>query len=111
MCATLLFFFLAINMSLISGLRVGRRPFSKLTSAIHSSSTRGVSNVASHPSFDIVQVSKVEEYDLSTVLYKHKKTGGQVLSVISSDDNKVFGITFRTPPRDSTGVAHILEHR
>ena len=26
------------------------------------------------------------------------------------DDNKVFGITFRTPPKDSTGVAHILEH-
>jgi Zn-dependent M16 (insulinase) family peptidase len=22
----------------------------------------------------------------------------------------VFGVTFRTPPRDSTGVAHILEH-
>lgn len=26
------------------------------------------------------------------------------------DDNKVFGVTFRTPPNDSTGVPHILEH-
>ena len=29
---------------------------------------------------------------------------------VNDDDNKVFGVTFRTPPRDSTGVAHILEH-
>lgn len=34
----------------------------------------------------------------------------QVLSVIADDDNKVFGVTFRTPPRDSTGLPHILEH-
>ena len=32
------------------------------------------------------------------------------MSVISNDENKVFGITFRTPPSDSTGVPHILEH-
>jgi Zn-dependent M16 (insulinase) family peptidase len=30
--------------------------------------------------------------------------------VSSDDDNKVFGITFRTPPEDSTGVPHVLEH-
>jgi len=34
-----------------------------------------------------------------------------VLSVIApQDENKVFGITFRTPPNDSTGIPHILEH-
>ena len=30
--------------------------------------------------------------------------------ITNDDDNKVFHITFRTPPVDSTGVAHILEH-
>ena len=30
--------------------------------------------------------------------------------IANDDDNKVFHITFRTPPVDSTGVAHILEH-
>jgi len=30
--------------------------------------------------------------------------------LINDDENKVFGITFRTPPSDSTGIAHILEH-
>ena len=28
----------------------------------------------------------------------------------NEDENKVFNIAFRTPPSDSTGVAHILEH-
>lgn len=32
------------------------------------------------------------------------------MSVISPDENKVFGVTFRTPPDDSTGIPHILEH-
>jgi Zn-dependent M16 (insulinase) family peptidase len=44
------------------------------------------------------------------VLYRHKQTGAEVLSVVKDDDNKVFGITFRTPPEDSTGIPHILEH-
>lgn len=43
-------------------------------------------------------------------LFTHKKTGGEVMSVSVADENKVFGITFRTPPADSTGVPHILEH-
>ncbi len=38
------------------------------------------------------------------------KTGAELLSLTNDDENKVFGVTFRTPPADSTGVAHILEH-
>ena len=33
-----------------------------------------------------------------------------MLLLETEDDNKVFNIAFRTPPSDSTGVAHILEH-
>ncbi len=43
-------------------------------------------------------------------LFVHDRTGARILSVRNTDENKVFGITFRTPPGDSTGVAHILEH-
>ncbi|KDO42491.1 hypothetical protein CISIN_1g0037001mg, partial [Citrus sinensis] len=32
------------------------------------------------------------------------------MSVSNDDENKVFGIVFRTPPKDSTGIPHILEH-
>ncbi|MDR2574690.1 MAG: insulinase family protein [Desulfovibrio sp.] len=43
-------------------------------------------------------------------LWKHEITGAELLSVLNEDENKCFGVSFRTPPADSTGVAHILEH-
>ena len=57
----------------------------------------------------------IKEYNLGDVkskgyLFKHKKTGARVAVVSNDDNNKVFSIGFRTPPKDSTGVAHILEH-
>lgn len=60
--------------------------------------------------FELVQEAKVQEYNSLVKLYRHKKTGARVMSVINDDENKVFGITFRTPPNDSTGVPHIMEH-
>ncbi|MCD7750567.1 MAG: insulinase family protein [Lachnospiraceae bacterium] len=53
-----------------------------------------------------------ESHDLhSTVLrLRHIKTGARIAAVLNEDDNKVFYIGFRTPPADSTGVPHILEH-
>lgn len=32
------------------------------------------------------------------VLYKHDKTGAQLMSVVNSDENKTFGVTFRQGP-------------
>jgi len=65
----------------------------------------------SHPAYSIVETSVIDEYGVLAALYEHKKTGAQVMSVLApSDENKVFGITLRTPPSDSTGVPHILEH-
>jgi len=63
-----------------------------------------------HPAFEVVEKDVVSEYGSYCVLYRHKQTGAELLSVANDDDNKVFGITFRTPPEDSTGVPHILEH-
>jgi len=65
---------------------------------------------ATHSSFDIVRNEMVDEFGVRAVMYKHKKSGAEVLSIEAPDENKVFGITFRTPPKDSTGVPHILEH-
>lgn len=33
-----------------------------------------------------------------------------MISVLNSDENKTFGVVFRTPVDDSTGIPHILEH-
>ena len=63
-----------------------------------------------HPSFELIREERVAEINATAREYRHCRTGARVLSVLCDDTNKVFGITFRTPPADSTGVAHILEH-
>ena len=63
-----------------------------------------------HPSFELVREQQIPEVSSLARFYRHKKTGAEVLSLINDDENKVFGVTFKTPPEDSTGVAHILEH-
>lgn len=60
--------------------------------------------------FTLVREEPIPEIDSTARLYRHDRTGAELLSILNRDENKVFGITFRTPPADSTGVAHILEH-
>lgn len=60
--------------------------------------------------FEVLKEVEVPEINSTVILYRHRKTGTELLSVINDDENKVFGITFRTPPTDSTGLPHIMEH-
>lgn len=60
--------------------------------------------------FELVGEERIEEINTLARRYRHVKTGADLLSLSNDDENKVFGITFRTPPPDSTGIAHILEH-
>ncbi|KAF7126753.1 hypothetical protein RHSIM_Rhsim11G0167000 [Rhododendron simsii] len=66
--------------------------------------------VAKKLGFEKVSEEFIEECKSRAVLYKHTKTGAEIMSVSNNDENKVFGIVFRTPPKDSTGIPHILEH-
>lgn len=60
--------------------------------------------------FSLLREESLSEVGGVARLWKHGKTGAEVLSVCNADENKSFGVSFRTPPKDSTGVAHILEH-
>ncbi len=60
--------------------------------------------------FQLLEVTQIKELKTEAGLYRHVKTGARLLSLCNDDENKVFGITFRTPPKNSTGIAHILEH-
>ena len=60
--------------------------------------------------FALLYETTVDELSSTVRLFRHTATGSQLLSFTNSDANKVFGVSFRTPPADSTGVAHILEH-
>lgn len=50
-----------------------------------------------HSAYEIVNKDFIEEYGAAATLYRHKKSGAELLSVSTDDDNKVFGVTFRTP--------------
>ena len=60
--------------------------------------------------YEILERKPISEYGSEGVLLSHKKSGARVFLVINDDENKVFTIGFRTPPSDSTGVPHIMEH-
>lgn len=59
--------------------------------------------------FELLRDEEIPEINTRALLYRHR-TGCEIVSLINEDENKVFGINFRTPPADSTGIAHILEH-
>ncbi|MDF2907446.1 MAG: hypA [Herbinix sp.] len=61
-------------------------------------------------SYDYILEEKLEDMNGIGTLLVHKKTGARVAIVANDDNNKVFSIGFRTPPANSTGVAHIIEH-
>jgi Zn-dependent M16 (insulinase) family peptidase len=60
--------------------------------------------------FNLVREQNIPELNSVAKFYIHKRTGARLLSIINVDENKVFAINFRTTPKDSTGVPHILEH-
>ncbi len=60
--------------------------------------------------YEIVQEKNLSDIHSRGILLRHKKSGARISAVCNEDENKVFYIGFRTPPADSTGVAHIVEH-
>jgi hypothetical protein len=66
----------------------------------------------SHKSFKLVRSKFLESHQATFLVYQHKKTKAEFVGYVPLDTktDKVFGISFRTKPTSSTGVAHILEH-
>lgn len=60
--------------------------------------------------FKLKNTTKISELDSIAFEYEHVKTKAKVFIIKAPTTNKSFGIAFRTPVTDSTGVAHILEH-
>jgi presequence protease len=61
-------------------------------------------------SFELIAERHVPEINSQVKVYRHRAIGARLLSICNDDENKVFGITFRTPPASSNGIAHIMEH-
>ena len=60
--------------------------------------------------FRLLKTRTVPEVDSTAYEFLHEKSGARLLFLENKDDNKVFSVSFRTPPRDDTGAAHVVEH-
>lgn len=60
--------------------------------------------------YEILEQRPLNDLHSEGCILRHKKSGAKIAVISNDDDNKVFYIGFRTPPEDSTGVPHIIEH-
>ncbi|PKN10170.1 MAG: peptidase M16, partial [Deltaproteobacteria bacterium HGW-Deltaproteobacteria-5] len=60
--------------------------------------------------FKVLRVEAIEAMRLTAYEIEHIKTGAKVLHLHAFDRENLYAIGFRTPPEDSTGLPHILEH-
>ncbi|MBP5270982.1 MAG: insulinase family protein [Clostridia bacterium] len=62
--------------------------------------------------FRVTSVTYIDEISADMIRMEFEKNGAELIWLDRDDDNsnKTFGIAFRTPPDDDTGVFHILEH-
>lgn len=61
-------------------------------------------------SFALVAIDDLPDYDAKGYLFQHIITRMEVYQVINNDVELFFGFTFKTPPNNDSGVAHIIEH-
>ncbi len=60
--------------------------------------------------YTVLRREPLERLEGAFIQLEHERTGARHIHIECGDDNNGFTILFPTPPRDSTGVAHILEH-
>ena len=60
--------------------------------------------------YEIIEKRRIDDLNSESYILRHRKSGARVALLSNDDENKVFYIGFRTPPKDSTGVPHIIEH-
>ena len=60
--------------------------------------------------FEVLQVEPLPELSAQGIWLRHQETGMEIFHILNDDEENLFAFAFKTPPQNSTGVAHILEH-
>lgn len=60
--------------------------------------------------FCLKECEELNDIHSKGYLFEHIQSGAKLFYVKNRDDNKVFFISFKTPPTDDCGTPHILEH-
>ncbi len=67
-------------------------------------------NLKTNQTYELLQTRPLDDIHSQGYYFLHKKSKAKVVIVANDDPNKVFYIGFRTPPNDSCGTPHIIEH-
>ncbi|MBQ0711805.1 MAG: insulinase family protein [Porticoccus sp.] len=67
-------------------------------------------NPQAHPAFEFLRSERIESLNIEMAEYRHRNTGAQHVHITADNTENVFLVALRTVPKDSTGVAHVLEH-
>ncbi|MFB3925757.1 MAG: insulinase family protein [Syntrophales bacterium] len=60
--------------------------------------------------FRVLRIEQIPEIRVTAYEIEHEMTGAKIVHLHCEDRENLYSIGFRTPPRNSTGVPHILEH-
>ncbi len=72
--------------------------------------TISASGVEAIGGYTITRREPLDRLEGSYIELVHERTGARHIHIECTDDNNAFAVSFPTVPKDSTGVAHILEH-
>ena len=71
---------------------------------------KSYSELKPNPSYELMYEEYLDDIRSSGIILRHKKSGARIAVMSNEDPNKMFCAAFRTPPSNSTGVPHIIEH-
>ena len=60
--------------------------------------------------FEVIDLSDFPMVNAQVTLFRHQKTGAQLMYLANDDTNRVFELTFRTPAENDMGTPHVFEH-
>ena len=66
--------------------------------------------LAQTTAFELVSTQESENLGGTVYRYRHKKTGAEIVYNDNNSDRREFVLGFKTPPVDSKGANHVLEH-
>ncbi len=64
----------------------------------------------SYKKFKVLSVHDIPDCASRGIYLRHEQTGLEVFHLLNDDAENLFAFAFRTPIRNSTGAAHIMEH-
>lgn len=64
----------------------------------------------SYKKFDVISIHDIPDCSSTGIYLRHRATGLEVFHLLNDDEENLFAFAFRTPIKDSTGAAHIMEH-